>query len=83
LGTLPRGGATRGGGCTEKRCKKLTIRRSRSESQKVNAVGRRRKSDASKNREAERERKKERAAQAEAVEKHDDTTGKWPRWTQD
>jgi hypothetical protein len=34
-------------------------------------------------REAERERKKEMAAQAEATEKRGDTTGKWPRWTQD
>jgi hypothetical protein len=34
-------------------------------------------------REAERERKKERAAQEEAAEKRGDTTGKWPRWTQD
>jgi hypothetical protein len=34
-------------------------------------------------REAKRERKKKRAAQAEAVEKCGDTTGKWPRWTQD
>jgi hypothetical protein len=34
-------------------------------------------------RESERERKKERAAQAEAAEKRGDTTGKWPRWTQD
>jgi hypothetical protein len=34
-------------------------------------------------REAERERKKKRAAQAEAAEKRGDTTGKWPRCTQD
>jgi hypothetical protein len=31
---------------------------------------------------AARERKKERAAQAEAVEKRGDKTGKWPRWSQ-
>jgi hypothetical protein len=62
-----------------KRRKKLTMRRSARESQKVNVVGRRRKQI----RESERERKKERAAQAEAAEKHDDTTRKWPRWTQD
>jgi hypothetical protein len=34
-------------------------------------------------RETERERKKERAAHEEAAEKRGDTTGKWPRWTQD
>jgi hypothetical protein len=43
-----------------KRCKKLTIRRSARESQKVNVVGRRRKSDASRfMRRRGRERRKE------------------------
>jgi hypothetical protein len=34
-------------------------------------------------RDAEMERKRKRAAQAEAAKKRWDTTGKWPRWTQD